>query len=69
MTALTWQKSSFSGDQANCLRLAAPTPTGPIHLQESDTPDITLTTTPTTLAALIRATRQPGGNRHHRYNH
>ncbi|MFJ5305755.1 DUF397 domain-containing protein [Streptomyces sp. NPDC088350] len=51
---LTWQKSSFSGDQANCLHLAASRPTGPLHLCESDTPDTILTTTPTALAALIR---------------
>ncbi|MER5222638.1 DUF397 domain-containing protein [Streptomyces flaveus] len=53
MSALDWQKSSFSGDQANCLYVAA-TPTGTVHLRESDTPDAVLTTTPTTLAALIR---------------
>ncbi|MFE9649076.1 DUF397 domain-containing protein [Streptomyces sp. NPDC006365] len=53
MSALDWQKSSFSGDQANCLYVAA-TPTGTVHLRESDTPDTVLTTTPTTLAALIR---------------
>ncbi|NGO41984.1 DUF397 domain-containing protein [Streptomyces ureilyticus] len=53
MSALDWQKSSFSGDQANCLYVAA-TPTGTVHLRESDTPDAVLTTTPTTLATLIR---------------
>ncbi|MDQ1028374.1 hypothetical protein QF035_005956 [Streptomyces umbrinus] len=54
MTELNWQKSSFSeaaGD--NCLYVAAAS-TGTIHLRESDTPTITLATTPTTLAALIR---------------
>ncbi|MGW2642186.1 DUF397 domain-containing protein [Streptomyces sp. NPDC001348] len=55
MTVLDWQKSSFSGDQANCLNLAAPTPAGPIHLRESDQPDTILTTTPAALAALIQA--------------
>ena len=60
MTALSWQKSSFSGDQANCLYIAT-TPTGTIHLRESDAPQVTLTTTPTTLATLIRtlATQPP----------
>jgi hypothetical protein len=54
MTELTWQKSSFSeGGGVNCLYVAA-TPTGPIHLRESDHPETTLTTTPTALAALIR---------------
>ncbi|MCX4907800.1 DUF397 domain-containing protein [Streptomyces sp. NBC_00878] len=54
MTELTWQKSSFSdGAGDNCLYVAA-TPTGTIHLRESDTPTVSLTTTPATLAALIR---------------
>ncbi|GGL06660.1 DUF397 domain-containing protein [Streptomyces flaveus] len=54
MTELTWQKSSFSeAGGANCLYVAT-TPTGTVHLRESDTPDAVLTTTPTTLATLIR---------------
>jgi hypothetical protein len=55
MTELDWRKSSFSGDQANCLYLAAATPVGHIHLRESDCPGTVLTTTPHALAALIRA--------------
>ncbi|NGO14853.1 DUF397 domain-containing protein, partial [Streptomyces sp. HC44] len=47
MSALDWQKSTFSGDQANCLYLAASPTTETIHLRESDTPDTILTTTPT----------------------
>ncbi|MFH8608983.1 DUF397 domain-containing protein [Streptomyces sp. NPDC018029] len=55
MTELTWQKSSFSeGAGANCVYVAQ-SPTGRIHLQESDAPDTTLTTHPTAFAALIRA--------------
>jgi len=54
MTELDWRKSSFSGDQANCLYLAGATPAGPVHLRESDQPGTVLTTTPGALAALIR---------------
>ncbi|MGX1911040.1 DUF397 domain-containing protein [Streptomyces phaeochromogenes] len=55
MSELTWQKSSFSdGAGDNCLYIAAYTPTGAIHLRESDTPAVSLTTTPATLSALIR---------------
>jgi hypothetical protein len=53
MPALSWQKSSFSGGpEGNCLYVAT-APDGTIRLQESDEPDVTLTTTPTQLAALI----------------
>jgi hypothetical protein len=52
---LTWQKSSFSGDENNsCLYLAA-TPDGALHLRESDTPNEILTTTPAPLDHLIRS--------------
>ncbi|MFK4065002.1 DUF397 domain-containing protein [Streptomyces sp. NPDC029674] len=54
MNTLDWQKSSFSGDQANCVYVAAH-PTGRIHLQESDAPTTTLTTSSVAFAALIRA--------------
>ena len=49
-----WQKSSFSGapDQ-NCLYVA-PAPNGTIRLRESDTPNVTLTTAPEGLAALLQ---------------
>jgi hypothetical protein len=55
MPQLNWQKSTFSdGAGDNCLYIAAsPTPET-IHLRESDTPHVTLTTTPTALVALIR---------------
>ncbi|MDJ0466360.1 DUF397 domain-containing protein [Streptomyces sp. H27-C3] len=56
MTHLDWQKSTFSGDQANCVYVA-PAPDGTIRLRESDDPDVILTTTPHALAALIRATQ------------
>ncbi len=57
MSKLNWQKSTFSdaaGD--NCVYVAT-APDGTIRLQESDAPDVTLTTTPSALAALIRAAR------------
>lgn len=54
-----WQKSSFSEDQANCLYIAT-APNGRIHLRESDTPGVILTTTPTQLSALIARLRTQG---------
>ncbi|MFE0174682.1 DUF397 domain-containing protein [Streptomyces sp. NPDC059002] len=53
MSELNWQKSSFSGGpQGECLYVAT-APDGTIRLRESDTPDTTLATTPTQLAALL----------------
>ncbi|MFC9431134.1 DUF397 domain-containing protein [Streptomyces sp. NPDC056987] len=52
MSALNWQKSSHSGEAANCVYVAA-TGDGTIKLRESDTPDTILTTTPDSLRALI----------------
>ncbi|MEV0257946.1 DUF397 domain-containing protein [Streptomyces sp. NPDC050732] len=53
MNALDWQKSSFSeGAGANCVYVAT-SPTGQIHLQESDAPTNTLTTHPAAFAALV----------------
>ncbi|MFJ2263335.1 DUF397 domain-containing protein [Streptomyces sp. NPDC087844] len=55
MPHLTWQKSSFSGDESgNCLYLAA-TPDGVLRLRESDTPDEVIATTPARLGHLIRS--------------
>jgi hypothetical protein len=48
---LNWQKSTFSGDQANCVEVA--TTTDRIHIRESDAPGVVLTTTPDRLAAFI----------------
>ncbi|MFD9329430.1 DUF397 domain-containing protein [Streptomyces sp. NPDC060065] len=53
MHELAWQKSTYSAEAANCVYVAAST--GAIHLQESDEPGITLTTTPSPLRTLIRA--------------
>ncbi|WP_380282069.1 DUF397 domain-containing protein [Kitasatospora purpeofusca] len=52
MAAHTWQKSSFSGDAANCIYLAA-APDGAIKIRESDEPDVVVTTTPDSLRAFI----------------
>ena len=49
-----WQKSSYSGGpEGNCLYVAT-TPDKTIRLRESDTPNVTLTTAPEGLAALLR---------------
>ncbi|MEI5103819.1 DUF397 domain-containing protein [Streptomyces sp. PmtG] len=52
MPNLQWQKSSYCQEASACVNVAA-TPDGTIHLRESETPDITLTTGPRQLHALI----------------
>ncbi|MFE7648763.1 DUF397 domain-containing protein [Streptomyces phaeoluteigriseus] len=52
MQTLHWQKSSYSGDSSNCVYVAA-SPTGTVHLHESDAPDTVLTMTAPGLRALI----------------
>ncbi|MGW6014164.1 DUF397 domain-containing protein [Streptomyces sp. NPDC055210] len=51
--ALRWQKSTFSGggDGNTCVEIA--TSPGTLHLRESDTPSVELTTTTGPLAHLI----------------
>ncbi|WP_328771228.1 DUF397 domain-containing protein [Streptomyces sp. NBC_00286] len=53
MPELTWQKSSYSAEAANCLYIAATSP-DTIHLRESDEPEVTLITTSPRLRKLIR---------------
>ncbi|MCZ4515768.1 DUF397 domain-containing protein [Streptomyces sp. ActVer] len=53
MTTIHWQKSTYSGDSSNCVYVAA-TPTGAIHLRESDEPDVVLSTSSARLHELIR---------------
>ncbi|MFF1598753.1 DUF397 domain-containing protein [Streptomyces mirabilis] len=53
MRTVHWQKSTYSGDSSNCVYVAA-TPTGAVHLRESDDPETILTTTPAALKSLIR---------------
>ncbi|MGW2867930.1 DUF397 domain-containing protein [Kitasatospora sp. NPDC001225] len=55
MSQLTWQKSSFSGDQANCVEVASVN--GRIYIRESDDPTTIVTTTPTRLAAWLHSTK------------
>ncbi|WP_086771396.1 DUF397 domain-containing protein [Streptomyces bobili] len=52
MQTLHWQKSTYSPDASNCVYIAA-TPTGTIHLRESEKPDVILTTTTPGLHVLI----------------
>ncbi|WP_327355409.1 DUF397 domain-containing protein [Streptomyces sp. NBC_01304] len=59
MTALVWQKSSFSSGDVNsdCVELAT-AQDGHILCRESDTPQAVLRTAPTAWAALIQALQQ-----------
>ncbi|MEU7238705.1 DUF397 domain-containing protein [Streptomyces sparsogenes] len=52
-TPPTWQKSSFSHADGECVELAAVG--GAIRLRESDDPDTVITTAPRPLRTLIRA--------------
>ncbi|GAA1408411.1 hypothetical protein GCM10009639_58130 [Kitasatospora putterlickiae] len=52
MVAHTWQKSSFSGDAANCIYLAGGADSA-IMIRESDEPDVVIATTPDRLRAFI----------------
>lgn len=54
MLELPWQKSTYSAQGANCVYVAA-TPTGTIHLRESDEPHVTLNTSTISLNSLILA--------------
>ncbi|WP_250302182.1 DUF397 domain-containing protein [Streptomyces sp. NBC_01387] len=56
MDTYRWQKSSFSGEAANCVDVAI-APDGGIALRESDSPSAILTTTPASLGALLAAVR------------
>ncbi|TSB31607.1 DUF397 domain-containing protein [Streptomyces benahoarensis] len=47
-----WQKSSFSGEGAQCLHVAAPD-SDTIKVCESDAPDVILTTSRANLKAFI----------------
>ncbi|OQD56641.1 DUF397 domain-containing protein [Streptomyces phaeoluteigriseus] len=61
MPELTWQKSTYSAEAANCVYVATSL-TGPVHLRESDNPDVILTTTAPRLRALIRSLKDHPGN-------
>ncbi|WKX71271.1 DUF397 domain-containing protein [Streptomyces sp. XD-27] len=55
--AAVWRKSSFSGTgpDNNCVELSAAD--GLVRLREGDDPAVVLATTPTTLAAFLRAAK------------
>ncbi|MDT0305383.1 DUF397 domain-containing protein [Streptomyces sp. DSM 44917] len=57
MTDLRWQKSSYSMQELenNCVELSRDAEH--LLLRESDTPDVVAVTTPTRLAALLRASK------------
>nr|BFD92803.1 hypothetical protein KitaXyl93_41630 [Kitasatospora sp. Xyl93] len=55
MRQLIWQKSSFSGDQANCVEIASDGDR--IYIRESDDPAHIVTTTRTKLHAWIRGAK------------
>lgn len=56
---LTWQKSSFSGDDANrdCVEVATSPAAATLLLRESDEPHTVIHTNPGSLSALLRAAR------------
>ncbi|WP_078644765.1 DUF397 domain-containing protein [Streptomyces varsoviensis] len=54
MPPLTWQKSSYSNEGANCIYVAV-APGGTVHIRESDAPESLLTTRPDVLRTLISA--------------
>ncbi|MFE2445728.1 DUF397 domain-containing protein [Streptomyces sp. NPDC059426] len=56
MSAHDWRKSSYSSEGNACLYVSAPD-NATIRLRESDEPETILTTTPTTLSALIRSAK------------
>ncbi|NUS85395.1 MAG: DUF397 domain-containing protein [Streptomyces sp.] len=51
-TPPTWQKSSYSHSDGECVELAAAD--GAVRLRESDAPNTIITTAPRPLGALIR---------------
>lgn len=57
MSELVWQKSSFSGDDANrdCVEVAAEQSVGVLLLRESDAPGAVIRATPGALRALVVA--------------
>ncbi|MFF2118506.1 DUF397 domain-containing protein [Kitasatospora sp. NPDC058184] len=52
MAVQSWQKSSFSGDTANCIYVSA-VADATVRIRESDDPDTVLSTSPGALGALL----------------
>jgi hypothetical protein len=61
-TPPNWQKSSFSGSgqDNNCVEVAASPDGRRIHLRESEDPTIILTAAPAVLGTFIRAIKSGG---------
>jgi hypothetical protein len=59
-----WQKSSFSGEAANCVNIAAD-PDGAIRLRESDEPDVMLAASANALHGLLSAIKDGRYSEHH----
>lgn len=59
MTAQTliWQKSTYSGEEGDCVELAA-TSGGSVLIRESDEPGVVLSTTPSALARFLHAIKR-----------
>ncbi|MFD4658421.1 DUF397 domain-containing protein [Kitasatospora sp. NPDC058444] len=55
MHQFVWQKSSFSGEEANCIEVASVD--GCVCLRESDDPTQIVTTTPAKLAAWLHGAK------------
>ncbi|MFJ2193226.1 DUF397 domain-containing protein [Kitasatospora sp. NPDC087861] len=55
MSQLNWQKSSFSGDRADCVEIASDGEL--VYIRESDDPAHIVTTTRTKLNAWIRGAK------------
>ncbi|MFJ7908479.1 DUF397 domain-containing protein [Kitasatospora sp. NPDC096204] len=55
MTHLNWQKSSFSGEEANCVEIASAGDR--VYIRESDDPTTIVTTTPTKLHTWIHGAK------------
>ncbi|MFE6159172.1 DUF397 domain-containing protein [Streptomyces sp. NPDC056486] len=64
MTALHWQKSSYSSEGNNCLELAT-APDSTLHLRESDDPAVIVTLRATALGSLLGEIRR-GNLENHR---
>ncbi|MFF2618166.1 DUF397 domain-containing protein [Kitasatospora sp. NPDC058046] len=55
MSQLNWQKSSFSGDRADCVEIASAGDL--VYIRESDDPTTIVATTPTKLAAWLHSAK------------
>ncbi|MER7702010.1 DUF397 domain-containing protein [Kitasatospora sp. NPDC097605] len=55
MEQLNWQKSTFSGDAAECVEIASDSKL--VHIRESDDPTAVITTTKANLATWLQAAK------------